>query len=67
MLLNAYLNKTLDEQSLENFHRHMQHIENFTDSFLYTDNLYTETEIKHYDTYNRNDDIVRPSKMVNYL
>ncbi len=33
--VNAYLNKILDEQSLADFHRHMQHIENFTDSFLY--------------------------------
>src|SRR5947209_817533 len=32
--VNAYLNKTLDEQSAD-FHRHMRHIENFTDSFLY--------------------------------
>jgi hypothetical protein len=27
--------KTLDEQTLTDFHRHIQHIENFTDSFLY--------------------------------
>jgi hypothetical protein len=33
--VNAYLNKTPDEQSLADFHRHMRHIENFTDSFLY--------------------------------
>jgi Fe-S-cluster-containing hydrogenase component 2 len=33
--VNAYLNKTLDEQSVADFDRHMRHMENFTDSFLY--------------------------------
>jgi len=50
--VNAYLNKILGEQSLADFHRHMQHIEN---------------QIKHYDTSNRNDDIIKSSKVVNYL